>query len=346
MFFLNQMSTVLQMGFIYAVVGIGVYITYKILDFPDLSVDGTFPLGGVVFSVLLVAGCPWPVAMLVSFFAGAGAGLITGLLHVKLKINGLLSGIITMTALVSVNYLIAGGPQVSFAQEDTLLNNGFLDGLPRVASNYMQVLFILLIVVLCKVLLDLFLKTKAGFLLRATGDNPQLVTQMGKNTDNYKMLGLALANGIVALAGSLYCQYASSFNSNMGTGTVVIALACGIIGCVIAKHIRPMANTTGVVVGALIYYAILSVAMLLLGSDYTRLIVAVLFVIVLIFDTGLIGRTVKKLFRRKKKEKGGGASGGSAAAGAGGQAAEDAGLAERSAEDPAAEGEGVSKGSA
>ena len=126
MFFVNQMSTILQLGFIYAVVGLGVFITYKILDFPDLSVDGTFPLGGVVFSVLLTAGCPWPVAMLVSFFAGAAAGLVTGLLHVKLRINGLLAGIITMTALVSVNYLIAGGPQVSFAQEDTLLNNGFV----------------------------------------------------------------------------------------------------------------------------------------------------------------------------------------------------------------------------
>ena len=304
MYFLNQLSTVLQMGFIYAIVGLGVYITYKILDFPDLSVDGTFPLGGVVFSVLLTAGYPWPVAMLVSFFAGAAAGLVTGVLHVKLRINGLLAGIITMTALVSVNLLIAGGPQVSFSQETTLLNNGFLNGLARTAANYMQVLFILLIVALCKVLLDLFLKTKSGFLLRATGDNPQLVTQMGKNTDNYKMLGLSLANGIVALAGSLYCQYSASYSSNMGTGTVVIALACVIIGCVIAKHIRVMANTTGVVIGALIYYAILSVAMLLLGSDYTRLIVAVLFVIVLLFDTGLIGRTVKKLFRKRNKEDG------------------------------------------
>ena len=206
MFFVNQMSTILQLGFIYAVVGLGVFITYKILDFPDLSVDGTFPLGGVVFSVLLTAGCPWPVAMLVSFFAGAAAGLVTGLLHVKLRINGLLAGIITMTALVSVNYLIAGGPQVSFAQEDTLLNNGLLDGMSRTLSNYMEVLFILLIVVLCKVLLDLFLKTKAGFLLRATGDNPQLVTQMGKNTDNYKMLGLALANGIVGSFAGRACR--------------------------------------------------------------------------------------------------------------------------------------------
>ena len=300
MFFLNQVGTVLEMGFIYAVVALGVYITYKILDFPDLSVDGTFPLGGVVFSVLLTAGCPWPVAMLASFVSGCAAGFVTGVLHVKLKINGLLAGIITMTALVSVNLLIAGGPQVSFSQVTTLLNNGFLDGLPRTAANYVQVLFILLIVALCKVLLDLFLKTKSGFLLRATGDNPQLVTQMGKNTDNYKMLGLSLANGVVALAGSLYCQYSASYSSNMGTGTVVIALACVIIGCVIAKHIRPMANTTGVVIGALIYYAILSVAMLLLGSDYTRLIVAVLFVIVLLFDTGLIGRTVKKFIRRKE----------------------------------------------
>ena len=118
------------------------------------------------------------------------------------------------------------------------------------------------------------------------------------------MLGLSLANGLVALAGSLYCQYGSVYNSSMGTGTVVIALACVIIGCVIAKHIRVMANTTGVVIGALLYYAILSVAMLLLGSDYTKLIVAVLFVIVLLFDSGLIGRTVKNVFNRGKKQRG------------------------------------------
>ena len=301
MYFLNQMSTIMQMGFIYAIVALGVYITYKILDFPDLSVDGTFPLGGVVFSVLLTAGCPWAVAMVASFAAGCAAGLVTGLLHVKLKINGLLSGIITMTALLSVNYLIAGGPMVSFAKETTLLQNGFVNGFDRLGAAYIQVALTLVLLAACKVALDLFLKTKMGFLLRATGDNPQMVTQLGKNIDNYKMLGLSLANGLVALAGSLYCQYNSVFNSSMGTGTVVIALACVIIGCVVSKHIRRMKDTTGVVIGALIYYAILSVAMLLLGSDYTRLIVAVLFVLVLVFDSGLIGRAVKKLFRKKKE---------------------------------------------
>lgn len=304
MFFLNQTGTILEMGFIYAVVALGVYITYKILDFPDLSVDGTFPLGGVVFAVLVTAGCPWAVAMIVSFVAGCAAGLVTGLLHVKLKINGLLSGIITMTALISVNYLIAGGPMVSFSQETTMLHNSFVNGFPRLASNFVQVGLTLVLLAACKILLDLYLKTKSGFLLRATGDNPQMVTQLGKNIDNYKMLGLSLANGLVALAGSLYCQYNSVFNSSMGTGTVVIALACVIIGCVIAKHIRVMKDTTGVIIGAVIYYAILTVAMLLLGSDYTQLIVAVLFVVVLIFDSGLIGRTVKKIFRRKPKEEG------------------------------------------
>lgn len=304
MFFFNQMGTVFEMGFIYAVVALGVYITYKILDFPDLSVDGTFPLGGVVFSVLLVAGCPWPVAMIVSFVAGCAAGFVTGLLHVKLKINGLLSGIITMTALLSVNYLIAGGPMVSFSQESTMLQNGFIGSFDRQYAIYIQAGLTLVLVAACKVLLDLFLKTKSGFLLRATGDNPQMVTQLGKNIDNYKMLGLSLANGLVALAGSLYCQYNSVFNSSMGTGTVVIALACVIIGCVISKHIRVMKDTTGVIVGAVIYYAILTVAMLLLGSEYTQLIVAVLFVLVLIFDSGLIGRAVKKWFRGVRRREG------------------------------------------
>ena len=131
------------------------------------------------------------------------AGFVTGLLHVKLKINGLLSGIITMTALLSVNYLIAGGPMVSFSQETTMLHNSFVDGFSRLASNFVQVGLTLVLLAVCKIVLDLYLKTKSGFLLRATGDNPQMVTQLGKNIDNYKMLGLSLANGIVALAGSL-----------------------------------------------------------------------------------------------------------------------------------------------
>ena len=170
MFFLNQAGTVLEMGFIYAVVALGVYITYKILDFPDLSVDGTFPLGGAVFAVLLTAGCPWPVAMLASFVSGCAAGFVTGVLHVKLKINGLLAGIITMTALLSVNYLIAGGPMVSFAKETTLLQNGFVNGFDRLGAAYIQVALTLVLLAACKVALDLFLKTKMGFLLRATGD--------------------------------------------------------------------------------------------------------------------------------------------------------------------------------
>ena len=191
---------------------------------------------------------------------------------------------------------------VSFAKETTLLQNGFVNGFDRLGAAYIQVALTLVLLAACKVALDLFLKTKMGFLLRATGDNPQMVTQLGKNIDNYKMLGLSLANGLVALAGSLYCQYNSVFNSSMGTGTVVIALACVIIGCVVSKHIRRMKDTTGVIIGAVAYYAILTVAMLLLGSDYTQLIVAVLFVLVLVFDSGLIGRAVKKLFGGRKKE--------------------------------------------
>ena len=190
---------------------------------------------------------------------------------------------------------------MSFSQTETLLSGGFLSSIPRTARNYVQAGFILLFVVLCKVLLDLFLKTKSGFLLRATGDNPQLVTQMGKNTDNYKMLGLMLANGLVALAGSIYCQYGSVYNSDMGTGTVVIALACVIIGCVVAKHIRFLSDTGGVAVGSVLYYAVLTAALFLCGSEYTKLIVAILFVLVLLFDSGLAGRTLKKIFRKRRK---------------------------------------------
>ncbi len=300
---LNQISTILQMGFIYGIVAIGVYITYRILDIADLSVDGTFPLGGAVFSVLLTGGCPWYLAMIASFISGALAGCFTGILHVKLKINALLSGIITMTALLSINYLI-GGTQISFAKDTTLLNNGLLDGLNIVQANYVRAGLLLIIVLVCKFALDIFLKTKCGFMLRATGNNPQLVTQLGKNTDNYKMLGLAIANGFVSLSGSLYCQYGTVYNSSMGTGTVVLALTCVIIGCVLAKNIKIkgkklMRSTAGVIWGALVYYAVLLVAMNVLGSEYTKLVVALMFVCVLLFDSGFIGEKVKKLLKRR-----------------------------------------------
>lgn len=300
MAFLNQISTILEMGNIYALVSLGVYITYKILNIADLSVDGTFPLGGVVFAVLLTAGCPWTIAMIASFLAGCVAGLVTGILHVKLKINGLLSGIITLTALLSVTYLIANGPMVSFAKNVTLLNNPVINGLHSTVRNYAQVLLTFLLVVATKIILDLFMKTRLGFMLRATGDNPQIVTQMGRNTDNYKMLGLAVANGLVALAGSLYCQYNTVFNSSMGSGTVVIALACVIIGCVISKRVKIMSDTTGVIIGGIIYYAVLSVAMTVLGSDYTKLVVAILFVLILLLDNGAVRNRFKSHLKSKK----------------------------------------------
>ena len=284
MFFLNQVGTVLEMGFIYAVVALGVYITYKILDFPDLSVDGTFPLGGVVFSVLLTAGCPWAVAMVASFAAGCAAGLVTGLLHVKLKINGLLSGIITMTALLSVNYLIAGGPMVSFAKETTLLQNGFVNGFDRLGAAYIQVALTLVLLAACKVALDLFLKTKMGFLLRATGDNQHFVTSLGRDQGSMKILGLAIGNGCTALSGSILAQQAESASVSIGTGMVVQALAAVIIGTSVFGRIKRLQSTTAVLLGTILYKAVLLVAMLWLPSTFLKLTMAILFVAALLTD--------------------------------------------------------------
>lgn len=200
---------VLEEGLIYAVMALGVYITYKILDFPDLSVDSTFPMGAALTASALLAGMDPVLTLILSFAAGAAAGCVTGLIHVKLKVRDLLSGIIVMTGLYSVNLRLAGGrANVPVFNQDTIFENPFLaDVIPALLSPYLMVLILFLIILICKVLLDLYLNTRSGYLLRAVGDNEALVTSLAKDKGMVKILGLAIANGFSALAGSIYCQH-------------------------------------------------------------------------------------------------------------------------------------------
>jgi putative ABC transport system permease protein len=197
---------VLEQGLIYAILALGVYVTYKILDFPDLSVDGTFPLGGAVTAELIIAGVNPVLTLFISFIVGALAGVLTGLIHVKLKVRDLLSGIIMMTALYSINLRIAGANVPIFSKE-SIFENKTLDAvIPEAFKPYLVLPILLIIVVIMKVLLDLYLKTKSGYLLRAVGDNDTLVTSLAKDKGMVKIVGLAIANAFVALAGSVYAQ--------------------------------------------------------------------------------------------------------------------------------------------
>ena len=293
---------ILEEGLVYAIMALGVYITYKILDFPDLSVDGTFPLGAAVTAAGIANGLPFigtisPVAALFfSFTVGALAGCITGLIHVKLKVRDLLSGIIVMTALYSINLRIAGKANLPIFSKETIFSNSFLSAhVPEAASPSIVTIILFVIVMICKVLLDAYLQTRSGYLLRAVGDNDVLVTSLAKDKGLVKIVGLAIANGFAALAGSVYCQQKGFFEISIGTGTMVIGLANVIIGTQLLKRVGFIRSTTAVIIGSIVYKACVSIALLLndlhiAGLDLSipvtasdlKLITSVLFLIILV----------------------------------------------------------------
>ena len=199
---------IFEEGLVYAIMALGVYITYRILDFPDLSVDGTFPLGAAFTATGIAGGFIHPAAALpLSFLLGAMAGCVTGLIHVKLKVRDLLSGIIVMTALYSINLRVAGKSNLPIFSKDTIFSNPWLERtIPQALRPYTVTIILLVIVLICKLLLDAYLKTRSGYLLRAVGDNDVLVTSLAKDKGMVKIIGLAIANGFAALAGSVYCQ--------------------------------------------------------------------------------------------------------------------------------------------
>lgn len=289
---------VLEEGLVYAIMALGVYITYKILDFPDLSVDSTFPMGAAITAIAIISGLPPLLALPISFLAGALAGCVTGLIHVKLKVRDLLSGIIVMTALYSINLRIAGKANLPIFSQETIFDNAFLNGLlPQRLHPYAVALVLAVIVIICKVLLDLYLKTRSGFLLRAVGDNETLVTSLAKDKGSVKILGLAIANGFAALSGSIYCQQKGFFEISMGTGTIVIGLANVIIGTQLFKRIPFVKATSAVIIGSILYKACVSLALSVdrfqikvkhivisfpvLASDL-KLITAILFLVILV----------------------------------------------------------------
>ena len=298
---------IFEEGLVYAIMALGVYITYKILDFPDLSVDGTFPLGAALTAIGIADGLPFigtvdpALALLLSFGAGALAGCVTGLIHVKLKVRDLLSGIIVMTALYSINLRIAGRSNLPIFSKDTIFSNPFLTGtVPEALSPYVVTIILFVIVLACKLLLDAYLKTRSGYLLRAVGDNDVLVTSLAKDKGMVKIVGLAIANGFAALAGSVYCQQKGFFDISIGTGTIVIGLANVIIGTQLFKRFGFVKSTTAVIIGSIIYKACVSLALLLndihvnLGvirftisvtASDLKLITAILFLIILVLSS-------------------------------------------------------------
>lgn len=275
---------ILNEGLIYALMALGVYITYSILDFPDLSVDSTFPLGAAITAALILAGVPPFLTLIIAFAGGALAGTVTGLIHVKLKVRDLLSGIIVMTGLYSINLSIAGDKSnLPIFSKPTIFENEMLSSVPAPLSNFTTVIILFLIVMVVKILLDLYMKTRSGYLLRAAGDNDTLVTSLAKDKGSVKIMGLALANGLAALSGSVYCQQKGFFEISIGTGTIVLGLASVIIGTKVFARFGKLKATTAVILGTIVYKACVSAAMALgLKTFYLKLITSILFLIILV----------------------------------------------------------------
>ena len=268
--------SVLEQGMIYAIMALGIYITYTILDFPDLTVDGSFPLGAALSAVLITKGVNPILTLLVTFAAGAFAGMLTGIIHVKLKVRDLLSGIIMMTALYTVNLRIAGRANLPIYNMTTLFDfvrNVFKGGL----AQFSNVIIILVITLVMKFLLDWYMSTKSGYLLRAVGDNETIVTSMGVDKGITKIIGLAIANGLCSLSGCIFAQQQRYFDVSMGTGTMVIGLASVIIGISLLKKATFLRVTSSVVIGAIVYKACVAIAIKLgMPSSDLKLITAVL----------------------------------------------------------------------
>ncbi|XBH21146.1 ABC transporter permease [Jonesiaceae bacterium BS-20] len=274
------MTTALEQGLIYAIVALGVYLTFRILDFPDLTVDGSFTLGAAVTAKMIIDGGSPLLATAAGFGAGMIAGIVTGLLHTKGKINGLLAGILTMIALYSVNLRVMGKSNLSLLREETLISPLKDNGLLGTATSIMIFAAIALLI---KFIIDWFLHTDLGLAVQATGDNEDMIRSFGVNTDNSKILTLALSNGLVALSGGLVAQYQGYADSGMGIGLILVGLASVILGQAIFGSRHIFVSTLAVILGSVLYRLVIYFALDIgFNPNDMKLITAVIVVIALL----------------------------------------------------------------
>jgi len=279
--------SVLEQGMIYAIMALGVYITYKILDFPDLTVDGSFPMGAAIACILISKEMNPYLTLPISFAAGALVGMITGMIHVKFKVRDLLSGIIMMTALYTVNLRIAGRANLPIYNQENIFDNQFINIIfPSSLEKYKTAVMIFVIMILTKFLLDWYMNSQSGFMLRAVGDNETIVTSLGVDKGMIKVIGLSIANGLVSLSGCIFANQQRFFDISSGTGTVVIGLASVIIGTSIFKKVTFFRVTSSVIIGSLLYKACVAIAIRVIpASSDLKLVTAVLFLVILVIGT-------------------------------------------------------------
>lgn len=289
---MTAVSKSVELGLLYALMALGVYITFRILDFPDLTVDGSFTTGGAIAALMISGGSsPW-LATLCAFAGGLAAGACTGLLHTKGKINGLLSGILMMIALYSINIRIMGKPNIAILNAETVFTG----------VNLMVMMIV--VVVAVKLLLDLFMRTDLGMALRATGDNERMIRSFGANTDTTKVIGISLSNGLVALSGAFIVQQAGFGDVNMGVGMIVVGLASVIIGEAIFGAKTVFRATLAVLLGSIVYRIVIALALRVewLDASDVKLITALIVIVALVLPT--VQRSVKQksVARRRSAE--------------------------------------------
>ncbi|WP_051286917.1 ABC transporter permease [Paenibacillus taiwanensis] len=285
--FWEAMLKSVEIGLLYAIMAFGVYLTFRILDFPDLTVDGSFTTGAGIAALGITSGMNPFLATLLACIGGGLAGILTGLIHTKGKVNALLSGILMMIALHSINLRIMGRSNITLVNSETLLSP-LTDGF-----KYEFVLVMGVVAMAIKLLLDLFLKTEIGLALRATGDNARMIRSLGVRTDTTIIIGVGLSNAMVALAGALIAQYQGFADIQLGVGMIVIGLASVIIGEAVFGHRTIVRTTLAVLLGAVLYRLIVAVALQLeLDSTDLKLLTAVIVIIALTLP--MIRRAVRQ----------------------------------------------------
>lgn len=273
MVFLDALPGAIAEGLIWGLMAIGVYVSYKILDIADLTVDGSICTGACVCAVMIVSGVPAWLSVLIAFLAGALTGILTGVFHTALGIPSILAGILTQLILYSVNLSILGGKSLLYvdARAHKLLLN--------MSNNPLAIVTLGIIITALIVVLWLFFYTEIGLTLKSTGDNPDMSRAQGVNVNRNKVLGLAISNGIVAMAGALLAQYKGSANVNDGRGAIVIGLAAIFIGLSVSLKIKPnfVVSLIGVIGGGIVYYIIYNFVILLgLKTDYLKMLSAII----------------------------------------------------------------------
>lgn len=271
---MSLITSSIGQGLLWAILGVALFLTFRILDFPDMTVEGTFPLGAAVTVTAITQGASPLLATLYGFLAGAAGGLITGLLYTKGKIPILLAGILVMTACLSVNLRVMGGSNVSLIGKKTFFSAAFFQTLPKYFDS---VIIGGLTITVITALVVVFLETELGQAFIVTGDNPVMARSQGINTDNMTILGLTLSNGLVGLCGALISQSNGYADANMGIGIIVVALASIIIGEVVFGELTLNQRLVAVTLGSIIYrFVLLLVLQLGFSTNDLNLISAII----------------------------------------------------------------------